>query len=211
MKLPNWKMLIPVVAVAAASVAALNLAPASAPAEAAGLVAEAQDLSAADLAKLPLTDRNLNRRERANLATVLGAYHAAEGNVLEPDAFVNSFTKDGVFNSVVVNQSYRGDALRNVVINTAALFPDVHRDLRTITVRGDTVSIQLHIQGTFEGPLQTPAGVIKPTGAKVDFPTDDFFFLQNGKIKEFDCLIGLSAEMSQLGVDFDWASAVGKG
>jgi len=52
--------------------------------------------------------------------------------------------------------------------------------------------------------------VLKPTGAKVDYPTDDFFYLRNGKIREFDCLIGFSAEMSQLGVDFDWATAVGK-
>ena len=212
MKLPKWKMLIPVVAVAAASLAALDIAPASTPAAAASLVDDAHaDLSPTDLAKLPLTDRNLNRRERGNLAAVLNAYHAAEGNSLDPAGFVNSFTKDGVFTSVVVNQSYRGEALRNVVTSTAALFPDVHRDLRSITVRGDTVSIQLHIQGTFKGPLQTPAGVVKPTGARVDFPTDDFFFLRNGKIQEFDCLIGLSAELSQMGVEFDWASAVGKG
>jgi hypothetical protein len=125
-------------------------------------------LSDRDLSKLPLTDRHLNRRERVNLATVLGAYHAAEGASLDPDAFVNSFTKDGVFTSVVVNQSYRGDALRNVAISTAALFPDAHRDLRSITVRGD-------------------------------------------KIEKFNCLIGFSAELNQLGIDFDWAGAVARG
>jgi predicted ester cyclase len=209
MKLPKWKMIIPMAAVA--SVAGLAIA--AAPTQAATPVSSAQvqaDLSDLDLSKLPLTDRHLNRHERANLATVLNAYHAAEGTSLNPDAFVNSFTKDGVFNSVVVNQSYQGDALRTVVTSTAALFPDVHRDLRTITVRGDTVAIQLHIQGTFLGPLQTPAGIVKPTGAKVDFPTDDFFTMRNGKIERFDCLIGLSAELSQMGVNFDWASAVGK-
>jgi len=212
MKLSKWKMIIPMVAVA--SLAGLAIAAAPTQAAAASPVNNTQAhpvLSAADLAKLPLTDRHLNRHEIANLATVLGAYHDAEGTSLDPDAFVNSFTLDGVFTSVLVNQSYQGAALKNVVNSTAALFPDVHRDLRSITVHGDTVSIQLHIQGTFEGPLQTPAGVLKPNGAKVDYPTDDFFFLQNGKIKEFDCLIGLSAELGQLGVNFDWASAVAAG
>ena len=169
MKLPNWKMIIPMVAVA--SVAGLAIAPASTQAASLASAEVHADLSANDLSKLPLTDRNLSQHERANLATVLNAYRAGEGSSLDPDAFVNSFTKDGVFNSVVVNQSYKGDALRDVVTRTAALFPDVHRDLRSITVRGDTVSIQLHIQGTFEGPLPTPAGILKPTGAKVDYPT----------------------------------------
>jgi predicted ester cyclase len=210
MKLPKWMMAVPMVAVASA--AAVVIAPAST--QAAPLVANTQvhaALSAADLAKLPLTNRHLTPHEIANLATVLGAYHDAEGSVDDPAAFIDGFTKDGVFTSVVVNQSYRGAALGNVVTNAAALFPDIHRNLRSISVNGDVISIQLHIQGTFEGPLQTPAGVLKPNGAKVDYPTDDFFYLQNGKIKEFDCLIGLSAEMSQLGVNFDWASAVAAG
>jgi predicted ester cyclase len=208
MKLLNWK----VIAVAAvASMAGLAIAPASTQAASLGNTQVHAGLSASDLAKLPLTNRHLNRHEIANLETVLGAYHDAEGTSLDPDGFVNSFTPDGVFTSVLINKSYRGAALKNVVNSTAALFPDVHRDLRSITVNGDTVTIQLHIQGTFEGPLQTPAGVLKPNGAKVDYPTDDFFFLQNGKIKEFDCLIGLSTELSQLGIGFDWASAVAKG
>jgi predicted ester cyclase len=210
MKLPKWKMIITTAVVASVG----GLAFAAAPTLAASPVGSTQfhaTLSDRDLSKLPLTDRHLNRRERVNLATVLGAYHAAEGASLDPDAFVNSFTKDGVFTSVVVNQSYRGDALRNVAISTAALFPDAHRDLRSITVRGDVVSIELHIQGTWRGTLHSPAGDIKPTGAKVDYPTDDFFYMRNGKIEKFNCLIGFSAEMSQLGIDFDWAGAVARG
>jgi len=210
MKLPKWTTAIPVAAVVA--VAGLVVAPATSQAASSVSSAQAQPagLSDSDLAKLPLTKRDLSRQERINLATVLGAYHAAEGNVDDPAAFINSYTEDGFFNSILANQTYRGAALGDVVTRTAAMFPDVHRDLRSISVNGDTISIQLHIQGTFEGPLQTPAGVLKPTGAKVDYPTDDFFYLRNGKIREFDCLIGFSAEMSQLGVDFDWATAVGK-
>jgi hypothetical protein len=33
---------------------------------------------------------------------------------------------------------------------------------------GDVVAIELSIQGTFRGPMETPAGVIQPTGAKVN-------------------------------------------
>jgi predicted ester cyclase len=210
MKLPKWRTFITTAAVASVAGLAISAVPAQA-ASPASVARTHVGLSDADLAKLPLTDRHLTEHEKENLATVLGAYHAAEGNSVDPAAFENSFTPDGVFTSVVANQSYRGAALRDVVLSTYALFPDVHRDLRSITVEGDVVAIQLHIQGTWEGPLHTPAGDVKPTGAKVDYPTDDFFFLHGGKIQTFDCLIGLSAEMSQLGIGFDYASAVAKG
>ena len=67
----------------------------------------------------------------------------------------------------------------------AAIFPDVHRDLKSITVNGDEASLELAIQGTFEGPLPTPAGTLRPNGAKIDVPTADFWYLQHGKIRKF--------------------------
>jgi hypothetical protein len=75
-------------------------------------------------------------------------------------------------------------------------------------VSGDVVSIELSIQGTFLGPFQTPAGVIQPTGAKIDFPTADFWYLRNGKIEKFDCHIAFTTLYAQLGILPDYASAV---
>ena len=40
------------------------------------------------------------------------------------------------------------------------MFPDVHRELHRVNVMGDVVAIELAIQGTFRGPMETPAGVI---------------------------------------------------
>ncbi|MER5474403.1 hypothetical protein [Streptomyces sp. NPDC002685] len=34
---------------------------------------------------------------------------------------------------------------------------------------------------TFLGPFETPAGVIPPTGAKLDIPTTDFWYVRDGK------------------------------
>lgn len=108
------------------------------------------DLTPGDLAKLPLTNRHLTKHERANLAVVLRDYHVAEGNSLDVDTFVNSFADDGVFNDMVPGQAYRGKALGDVLPYMANLFPDVHRELKRITVNGDVISIELSIQGTFE-------------------------------------------------------------
>jgi len=210
MKLLSRKSITAATAVAVLGGLAIAAVPSQAASPARSSTAAQADVTARDLAKLPLTDRHLTKHERANLAVVLRAYHVAEGDSLDVNAFVDSFAKDGVFNDVVAGQSYRGDALGGVPTYMANLFPDVHRDLKRITVNGDVVSIELSIQGTFEGPLQSPAGTVKPTGARVDAPTADFWYLHDGKVEKFNCFVGYSTMYAQMGVNFDWASAVNK-
>ena len=69
------------------------------------------------------------------------------------------------------------------------LLPDVHRELYRLTVLGNEVAVELSIQGTFQGPLETPAGIIQPTGAKIDVPTADFWYLRDGKVQTFNCYV----------------------
>ena len=111
------------------------------------------------------------------------AYHAAEGNVMDVQGFIDLFAEDGVFNGiggVPDQESYRGEHLGDVVVWMGKFLPDVHRELHRVNVLGDVVSIELSIQGTFLGPFETPAGVIQPTGAKVDIPTADFWYVRDG-------------------------------
>ena len=161
---------------------------------------------------LPLTNRHLTKREKENLAVVLRAYHDGEGDSLDPQGFRDLFAADGVLNGIggVEGQtSLRGTQLSGLITFLAQFLPDIHRELKQITVSGDVVSIELSIQGTFRGPFQTPAGEIQPTGAKIDFPTADFWYLRNGKIEKFDCHIAFTTLFAQLGILPDYASAVG--
>ncbi|HKO86676.1 MAG TPA: nuclear transport factor 2 family protein [Actinomycetota bacterium] len=210
MKVHRWKM---ITALAAAVSLALALGAASS--QAATTLVESTKvsagLSASDLSKLPLTDRHLTKREKANLAVVLQAYHDGEGDSLDPQGFMDLFAADGVLNGIggVEGQtSLRGEQLSGLIVFLGKLFPDVHRELKQITVNGDVVAIELSIQGTFLGPLETPAGVIQPTGAKVDFPTADFWYLRDGKVEVFDCHIAFTTLFAQLGILPDYASAV---
>ena len=50
--------------------------------------------------------------------------------------------------------------------------------------------------------------MIQPTGAKLDIPTADFWYVRDGKIREFNCHIGITAMFAQLGVLPDFTSAV---
>jgi ketosteroid isomerase-like protein len=144
-------------------------------------------------------------------ALVRRAYHLAEGDVLDVQGFIDLFAEDGVFNGiggVSGQESYRGEQPGDVVVWMGKLVPDVHRELHRVNVLGDVVAIELSIRGTFLGPFETPAGVIQPTGAKVDFPTADFWYLRNGKVETFNCHIAFTTLFAQLGILPDYASAV---
>jgi ketosteroid isomerase-like protein len=144
-------------------------------------------------------------------ALVRHAYHLAEGEVLDAKGFRELFTEDGVFNGIggVTGQdSYRGEHLGDVVVWMGQFLPDVHRELHRVNVFGDVVAIELSIQGTFLGPFETPADVIQPTGARLDIPTADFWYVRDGKIQEFNCHIGTATMFAQIGVLPDFASAI---
>jgi ketosteroid isomerase-like protein len=144
-------------------------------------------------------------------ALVRRAYYMAQGAVLDIKGFIDLFTEDGVFNGiggVTGQESYRGERLGDVVAWMGKLLPDVHRELHRVNVFGDVVAIELSIRGTFLGPFETPAGAIQPTGAKLDIPTADFWYLRNGKIQEFNCHVGTTTMFAQLGIMPDFASAV---
>ncbi|MFD7341687.1 ester cyclase [Streptomyces violascens] len=139
---------------------------------------------------------------------VRAAYRAAEGSVLDVQGFMDLFAEDGVFNNVVAGESHRGEHLGDLVSFMGALAPDVHRELHRFHVMGNVVAVELTIQGTFTGPFETPAGTIRPTGAKLAIPTADFWYVEDGRIKEFNCYVGLSVMLAQLGVQPDFTSAV---
>jgi ketosteroid isomerase-like protein len=141
-------------------------------------------------------------------SVVRAAYHAAEGDVLDVKGFVDLFAEDGVFNNVVAGESYRGEHLGDMVVFMGQLAPDLHRELHRVHVTGNVVTVELSIRGTVAGPFPTPAGTIQPSGQKLDIPTADFWYLENGKIKEFNCYVGISVMLAQLGVQPDFAVAV---
>jgi hypothetical protein len=153
-----------------------------------------------------------------NEAIVRHAYHTAEGSVLDIAGFVGGFAEGGVINmghsgtrdhrQTGGQQSYRGEQLGELVLSVVRQIPDVHRELHRVTVLGDTVAVELSIRGTFLGPLETPAGTVQPTGARIDVPTADLWYLRDGRVETFNCYVMVSTMLAQMGVMPDFASAV---
>jgi ketosteroid isomerase-like protein len=139
---------------------------------------------------------------------VRNAYQVAE--VKDVLGWIDVFTEDGTFTDMSIGVTYQGQHLGDTVEVYAKAFPDMHRELYTFYVSGNVVVVQLALQGTHNGPLQTPMGVIPPTGNKMDAPCCDVFEIENGKIKRFDCYPSGTIVFSQLGILGDIEAAVAR-
>ena len=76
-------------------------------------------------------------------ALVRRAYHLAEGDALDVQGFTDLFAEDGVLNGIggVEGQtSLRDEQLGGLILFLGRFLPDVHRELKQITVNGDVVS-----------------------------------------------------------------------
>jgi ketosteroid isomerase-like protein len=127
------------------------------------------------------------------------AYQTAEDKDIA--GWVASFTADGTFTDESIGVTYRGpNELGKTVEVYARAFPDMHRELFRFFVAGDTVIVELALQGTHKGPLPMPMGTIPPTGKRMDAPCCDVFRLVNGKIQSFNCYPSGTVILAQLGV-----------
>jgi ketosteroid isomerase-like protein len=127
------------------------------------------------------------------------AYAIAE--VKDIPAWKGCFTPDGVFVDESVVVTYRApDVVAKPVENYGAAFSDMHRELYDVYVSGDVVIVELALQGTHDGPLWLPQGILPPTGNRMDAPCCDVFRLKDGRIQVFDCYPSGTLILSQLGV-----------
>jgi hypothetical protein len=63
--------------------------------------------------------------------------------------------------------------------------------------------------GHLHRPVRDARRYHSTKGAKLDIPCADFWYVEDGKIKESNCYASLNIMLAQLGVQPDFASAVG--
>lgn len=114
--------------------------------------------------------------------------------------FVDLFTSDGVFYDASIPKKYYGADIGRTVEIYATAFPDMHRELYSFYLTGDTVVVELSLNGTHKGPLVLPMGTIPATGKKMSAPCCDVFQIKEGKVRSFDCYPSGTIILEQLGV-----------
>jgi ketosteroid isomerase-like protein len=135
----------------------------------------------------------------ANEVVIRHAYQVAEDK--DVAGWVNCFTEDGTFTDESIGHTYRGPKeLGQTVEVYATAFPDMHRELYRFYEDGDTVVVELALQGTHQGPLALPQGIVPPTGKRMDVPCCDVFRLVEGKIQSFNCYPSGTVMLGQLGI-----------
>ena len=134
----------------------------------------------------------------AKEAAIRNAYQVAENK--DVDGCIRCFTETGTFTDESIGVTYRGEELGRTVEVYATAFPDMHRELFRFYEAGDTVIVELALQGTHQGPLALPAGTVPATGKRMDAPCRDVFRLVDGKIQSFNCYPSGTIILAQLGV-----------
>ena len=134
----------------------------------------------------------------ANEAAIRNAYQVGENK--DVDGWIQCFTETGTFTDESIGVTYRGEELGRTVEVYATAFPDMHRELFRFFEAGDTVIVELALQGTHKGPLALPAGTVPASGKRMDAPCCDVFRLVDGKIQSFNCYPSGTIILAQLGV-----------
>jgi steroid delta-isomerase-like uncharacterized protein len=141
-----------------------------------------------------------------NESIIRNLYEVAERQ--DAAAFVALFTKDGYFYDVSAGQKYYGQDIGRTVDIYATAFPDMHRALGKLVVSGDTVVVELSLNGTHKGPLVLPMGTLPATGQEIHAPCCDVFVLRDGKVASFHCYTAATVLFGQLGVLGNFAAAL---
>ena len=123
-------------------------------------------------------------------------------------AFADLFGEDGLFVDMSSGASFRGRETGKPVALYAAAFPDMHRELGRFVEHGNTIVVELTLNGTHQGDLLLPHGRIAPTHRRIEVPCCDVFTIEDGKVALFRCYNLASVLFAQLGVLDNLSAAV---
>jgi hypothetical protein len=149
-------------------------------------------------------------QEKANEQVVRQLYANAEGASKNTPTFVSFFADGGYFYDVAAGKKYYGADIGLTVDIYAEAFPDMHRELYIMYFLDDVVAVELSLNGTHNGDLRLPFGVIPPTDKEMHAPCCDVFHLKDGKVLSFDCYVAVPVLLEDLGVFLNLSAAVKK-
>lgn len=147
---------------------------------------------------MPGAVRKKGAAMQSDIEMIRELYASAEGATLDTAKFASFFSEDAYVRNVPAQMDFRGNDIALVASGMAAAFPDIHRELFNVDAIEGGVVTELAIRGTHRGDLQTPAGILPPTGRTIDVPCCDVFRIRDGKVVSFHCYNAASILVAQL-------------
>ncbi|MFK4871538.1 ester cyclase [Novosphingobium sp. ZW T3_23] len=133
-----------------------------------------------------------------DVQTIKDLYAAAEGDRLDLASFLRCFSGDGYVRNVPAQMDFRGQDIALVASGMADAFPDIHREIFSISAAENLIVVELAIRGTHQGTLMTPTGPVPATGKRIDVPCCDVFRMKDGKVVSFHCYNAANIMQQQL-------------
>lgn len=134
-----------------------------------------------------------------NAALVRSIYEAF--NRRDLDRLATLVTDDFMLVDIPTGMTFHGPSgfLQWLAGFTTAL-PDGHVEVTNLVATEEYVATEHTGRGTHQGPLQTPAGTIPPTGRAVAVPFAEVFQLRDGRVAGLRAYWDTATMLRQLGV-----------
>ena len=81
----------------------------------------------------------------------------------------------------------------------ATALPDSNASFDSVSVSGNTVTLEITWRGTHNGPLQTPGGPLPPSGKKIEIRACQIVEVADGKVTAIRHYFDMATMLQQLG------------
>jgi steroid delta-isomerase-like uncharacterized protein len=134
-----------------------------------------------------------------NVATVRSVY--AGFNTGDVPLLMSLVTDDFELIDVALGMSWHGSqGWGEWLQNWATSMPDAQTQIDSLTAQDDRVVTEHTGRGTHTGPMNTPMGIIPPTGKSIQLRFAEVFEMRDGKIKTMRAYWDTASLMRQLGL-----------
>jgi steroid delta-isomerase-like uncharacterized protein len=123
-------------------------------------------------------------------------------NAHDADAVSMAYAADAIVHDPLYPEPIRGrERIRDEYAAFFRSHPDIRTTIRNVIDAGDVVCYEMVLTGTHTGPLETPQGLLPPSGGRLDLPIAAFADVDEaGQYRELRRYFDPATLLRQLGL-----------
>ena len=105
----------------------------------------------------------------------------------------------------VTGTTFKGlEEMRGMLNGFYGAFPDLKHHVEKVieTKNPDETVFEIRVTATHNGPLHGPAGIIEPTGNKIEWRSGNVIRSEGGKLKSWNIYLDMVPVLAQVGYEF---------